>query len=307
MTGPGGPRRYAVRHRTTYTYDEPVTSSFGRGFLRPRPTPTQRVLAHDVRVTPTPAVLEEHLDFFGNPSSYLEIHTDHERLELLKTTTVDVDWPEVSLAGLDAWTVGSAAAAVASSSDPVVRAVYRLPSELVELTRPVRAFAGGVVPSARPLGDAVQAVYHDIFTGFAYAKGATTVTTRLGELLASRAGVCQDFAHLAVACFRSAGLPARYVSGYIETAPPPGKPKLEGSDATHAWASVLTPLGWVDLDPTNDHLADSRYIVTAWGRDFRDVSPLKGVIFTDGSTSTLAVSVDVTRLPDPDPHDASAP
>ena len=107
----------------------------------------------------------------------------------------------------------------------------------------------------------------------------------------------QDFAHLAVGCLRSVGLPARYVSGYVETSPPPGQPKLEGSDASHAWTSVLVPGGeWIDLDPTNDHFADSRYIVTAWGRDFRDVSPLKGVVFTEAKKSTLEVKVDVFRV-----------
>ena len=125
--------------------------------------------------------------------------------------------------------------------------------------------------------------------------------TTLPELLALRQGVCQDFTHLALGCLRAVGLPARYVSGYLETAPPPGRPKLEGSDASHAWASVMVPGGgWVDLDPTNDHLADSRYVVTAWGRDFRDVSPLKGVIFTESSGSSLEVGVDVVRLPSTD-------
>lgn len=125
------------------------------------------------------------------------------------------------------------------------------------------------------------------------------------DLLDLRTGVCQDFTYLTLACLRSLGLPARYVSGYLETTPAPGRPRLEGADATHAWVSVLTPGGtWVDLDPTNGHLADSRYLVTAWGRDFRDVSPLKGVIYADAPIrSTLTVGVDVLRMTSSNPGD----
>ncbi len=132
---------------------------------------------------------------------------------------------------------------------------------------------------------------------FEYVPGATTVRTTLGELLQKRRGVCQDFAHLAVGCFRSMGLPARYVSGYLETRPPAGRPKLIGSDASHAWAEVLVPgLGWVGIDPTNNKFVDAGYVITAWGRDYADVPPLSGVIVTDSRKSSMKVSVDVTRL-----------
>ena len=295
------PRRYEVRHRTEYTYAADVTASFGRACLRPRETPTQRVLSHTIVIEPTPDVLEEHLDLFGNYSHHLEISAPHSRLLVEKTSVVAVHVPPVDLGALDAWTVAEAADALRADPavDPVERAAFVLPSTLVALTDDVVAFARTLVWPDRPLGQAVAAVVHDLHAQFAYAKGATSVTTTLPELLRTRAGVCQDFAHLAVACFRAAGLPARYVSGYLETQPPPGQEKLEGSDATHAWASVQVPGGaWIDLDPTNDQLTDSRYVTTAWGRDFRDVSPLKGVIFTEGQGSRLAVGVDVIRLPD---------
>ena len=150
----------------------------------------------------------------------------------------------------------------------------------------------------RPLGTTLRELVHAIHSGFAYRSGATTVTTTLAEVLARREGVCQDFAHLAVAALRWAGLPARYVSGYVETRPPPGQPRLQGVDASHAWVSVFVPeVGWVDLDPTNDQVVDGQYVVTAWGRDYTDVPPLKGVIFTEGRRSTLDVAVDVTPLP----------
>lgn len=296
-----GPRRYQVRHVTAYRYEQDVTTSFGRGCLRPRPTSTQRLLDHQVTIEPEPDVFDEHVDYFGNPSHYIEIGRPHAALVVSKTSLIEVHYPRIDLGALDAWTVQSAADAIAADPgiDPVERALFLLPSALVDLGPEVRHFARTLLWPDRPLGQAIHAVVHDIHAGFTYTKGATTVQTTLPELLSSRSGVCQDFAHLAVACLRAAGLPARYVSGYIETRPAAGQRRLEGSDATHAWASVMLPDGsWADLDPTNDHLADSRYIVTAWGRDFRDVSPLKGVIFTSGKSSTLRVGVDVIRMPD---------
>ena len=294
-----GRRRYEVRHRTHYAYDADVSASYERAMLRPRDTATQLIVSHDIVVDPAPTVLDEHTDILGNFSHYVEITAPHRHLTVTKSTIVEVEWPRVNLDALDAWTVADAAVALASDPgiDALERAAYVLPSARVDLSEPVVSFAGGLVPPWRPLGDAIRAVFHEIHTRFRYDTSATTVNTTLSELLDARAGVCQDFAHLAVACFRSAGLPARYVSGYLETLPPPGQPKLAGSDATHAWASVQVPGGaWVDLDPTNDQLADSSYIVTAWGRDFGDVSPLKGVIFTESKHSTLDVAVDVLRL-----------
>lgn len=258
------------------------------------------MLEHRVEISPEPDVLDEHLDIFGNHSHYLEIATPHRELSVTKTSVVEVAHPEVDVAALDRWTVSGAATALASDPavDPLGRAMLLMPSELVDRGPEVRAWSASLLGRERPLGEAIVAVTRTIHREFTYTKGATTPSTTLPELLATRAGVCQDFAHLAVGVLRAAGLPARYVSGYIETEPPPGRPRLAGSDATHAWASVMVPGGaWVDLDPTNDHLTDDRYITTAWGRDFRDVSPLKGVIFSEGASSRLTVAVDVVRLP----------
>lgn len=291
-------RRYEVRHVTTYAYPEDVTSSYGRACLRPRDTPEQQVLEHTMQVDPVPDAFVEHVDLFGNYSHYLEIHTPHRTLRVAKQSILWVHRPAPDLGALDAWTV-AAAAAVPDREAPLERAAYLLPSTLVDLAPEVRAYAERYLPPDAGLGAGLAALTTGIFTDFRYAKGATTVRTTLPQLLQIGAGVCQDFAHLAIGALRSVGIPARYVSGYLETSPPPGKPKLQGSDATHAWVSVRTPDGsWLDLDPTNDCVADSRYLITAWGRDYRDVSPLKGVIFTEGSGSSLDVSVDVTRLPD---------
>ena len=292
------PRRYEVHHVTAYTYADDVTASYGRACLRPRDTVGQRVLEHAIHIDPTPDVLTEHTDLFGNHSHYVEFQTPHRHLEVAKTTVVAVHHPDPDLASLDRWTVAGAAAAPATD-DPTLRTAYLLPSPLVEVSPEVRAYAADILRPDAPLGEALDSLVTAIFTDFRYAKGITNVRTSLPELLQLRAGVCQDFAHLALGCLRAFGLPARYVSGYLETQPPPGRPKLRGADATHAWASVALPDGrWLDLDPTNDCVADSRYVVTAWGRDYRDVAPLKGVIFTEGATSSLTVSVDVHRLSD---------
>lgn len=293
-----GPHNYRVQHRTTYSYDQDVNVSLARAVLRARPTAYQAINTENIEISPTPDVLEEHVDFFGNTSHYVEIRTPHRLLEVYKSCEVTVDMPQHNLSELT-MTVGEAVAALrtAEDVDPVEAGIFTLPSDLVSLAPVVADFAATLLWPERRLGEAIEAVYRTIFADFKYTKGATNVRTTLPEVIASKQGVCQDFAHLAIACFRSVGLPARYVSGYIETYPPPGKPKLAGSDATHAWAAVLVPgVGWIDMDPTNDHLADSRYITSAWGRDFRDVSPLKGVIFSESKHSELKVGVDVIRL-----------
>jgi transglutaminase-like putative cysteine protease len=293
------PRRYAVRHRTSYAYTEPVVACFERGFLSLRPTPTQQVVSTALSVEPEPAIVTERTDWHGNPSHYVEVHGAHTALVVTKEAVVDVAWPRADLDALDRWSLAAAREQVDREVDPWEGAVLRLPSPVVGAHPEVAAYARRHLDDADGLGTALSRLLHGIHADFEFRSGATTVDTSLPELLTIGAGVCQDFAHLALGSLRSVGLVARYVSGYLETTPPPGAEKLEGSDASHAWVSVLTPGGgWVDLDPTNDHLCDSRYIVTAWGRDYRDVSPLKGLVYTEGerpTRSTLKVAVDVRR------------
>ena len=310
-------RPYEVTHTTEYRYEEYVTDSFGRAMLAPRETAHQRILEHTVEITPEPHILSEHVDHFGNHSHFYEVRTPHTRLTVTKRSLLEIEWPAPDLDRLNGWTVAEAAQIIASGGDQdtdgptidlVEAAQYVLPSRLVDLTGEVEEYARTILPPDRPFGEALVALYAQIYRDFTYAKGTTSVKTTLPELLAQREGVCQDFAHLAVGCLRSVGIPGRYVSGYIETMPPPGQVKLAGSDATHAWVSAMAPNGdWVDLDPTNDHFADSRYVVTGWGRDFRDVSPLKGVIFSEGKGSELKVAVDVIRQDRPDPRQQPAP
>ena len=297
MTPHTGVRRYLVEHTTRYTYDAVVEAIYNRGFLRPRDTESQLVLASELVVSPEPEQVTEHLDYFGNHSTYLETRQPLTSYEVTCRSTVEVDWPVPDLAVLDRYRVADAARELREQTDPVLLADFTTPSPLVTLDDAVRGYAADILHPERPLGEALAALASRITADFDYRSGATTVMTTLDELLDLRQGVCQDFAHLVVGCLRSAGLPARYVSGYLETVPPPGEQKLKGADASHAWTSVLTPnLGWIDLDPTNSQFADSRYVVTAWGRDFTDVSPLRGVVYTESVSSSLTVEVDVTPL-----------
>jgi transglutaminase-like putative cysteine protease len=293
-----GRRRYRVRHVTRYTYSGVLEACYNRGVLQPREAPGQQVISSEVLATPPSELVSSHTDYYGNSSVYLECRAPTTELVIAATSVLEVDRTPPDIAALDVWTVAGAAAHLAEHADPVEFAEFTLPSPQVALGSEVHAYAASVLRPERPLGEAVEALVHRIHADFRYRKGATSVRTTLAELLELRQGVCQDFAHLAVGCLRAVGLPARYVSGYLETAPPPGRPKLQGADATHAWASVLTPSGdWLDLDPTNDHFIDSRYLLTAWGRDFSDVSPLRGVVFTEAATSKLVVEVDVDPLP----------
>lgn len=291
-------RRYFIKHRTSYDYSGPVTMAHERGFLTPRDTPSQRVLAHGSRVTPDPLLETSHTDRFGNTSHYLEVHYPHTHFEVVKEAIIDVEWPEVDVAQLDQWTLASARRAIAGNvTHRLDRAMFALPSRHVDAPPRLAAYMETILASNLGFGQALVELTKGIHRDFAYRPGVTSVRTTVDELLDLRAGVCQDFAHLGLAILRSLGLPARYVSGYIETRPAPGKPKLEGSDASHAWISVLAPTGvWIDIDPTNAQFADSRYLVTAWGRDFADVSPLRGVVVTEAESSRLSVGVDVVPM-----------
>ena len=293
------PRRYRVKHVTTYTYGLPRDAAYERGRMTPRDAPSQRVAETKTVVEPDANVVSEHRDGYGNPSYYIEVREPHTMLRITKDSIVEVAWPKPELEHLNQWTVAEAVAAIARDGDPIERTEFRLPSPNVQPSEAVDAYGAPYLAPDAPFGDAMLALTTGIYSDFTYKSGVTTVRTTLPELLELRQGVCQDFAQLAIGCLRGVGLPARYVSGYIETQPPPGQVKLEGSDASHAWTSVMVPDGtWLDLDPTNDHFADSRYIVSAWGRDFTDVSPLRGIVYGESTESRLDVGVDVIRLDD---------
>jgi transglutaminase-like putative cysteine protease len=288
-----GPRQYQIVHRTEYKYSSNVTQSYGHAHLVPRDVDGQRRISYVLDSFPAAAEWHEHTDFFGNTAAYFAIYAPHRALTVVATSVVDVDRSAVDLPALDG--IGWEETRSELTHDVGARA-FAIASPLVRLSAGVGEYAAASFQRGRGLGSVVADLSARIHEDFEYLSGVTSVRTTLGELLHSRRGVCQDFAHLAVGCLRSMGLAARYVSGYLETVPPPGQPRLVGSDASHAWAEVLVPgVGWVGVDPTNNKFVDASYVVTAWGRDYGDVPPLSGVIVTNARKSSMKVSVDVAR------------
>lgn len=290
-------RTYRITHRTAYTYEDDVSASYGQMRLLPRDLPGQRCVRSSVSVAPLPSDHRAHVDLFGNHVAYFSIHEPHRDLVITAESVVEVQPPAgLPLAGDVAWE--QVAAAVGQGGPDDVDAVhFSLDSPLVTASAEFRAYAAPSFTPGRPIVEAVLELSQRIHRDFEFMPGQTSVETPLAEVLARRAGVCQDFAHLGIACLRSLGLPARYVSGYLETDPAPGMPKLVGSDVSHAWCSALVPgAGWIDVDPTNDQVPGERYVVTAFGRDYGDVAPVTGVIYTLGRTTNLDVQVDVTAV-----------
>jgi transglutaminase-like putative cysteine protease len=294
---------YRITHRTTYSYDDEVTDSLGIAYLAPRALPWQAVASYGVAVVPAPVDLSHDTDYYGNLATYFQVTDPHTRLEIEAVSEVEVTAPMVSSALLEAaWE--QARPLVSPDQPGAWRATdFALASVSVEQVDEARDYAASSFTRHRPVGEAVADLMHRIHADFDYDHTATTVTSTVGEVLSTRAGVCQDFAHLTLACLRSQGLAGRYVSGYLSTLPAPGRPRVVGADASHAWVAVWLPDltggsegDWLAFDPTNDQWADDRYVTVAWGRDYSDVPPVKGVIFTEAKKSTLLVSVDVAPL-----------
>jgi transglutaminase-like putative cysteine protease len=290
-TGPS--RCYQISHQTVYRYSDVVTSSYGRGFLTPRDSARQRCLSHELVIDPVPADRSTCRDGYGNLSSYFHVTERHHTLKVTSRSVVEVDPPPAAL-----YTGGSGAApweiARPVGLDGALATEFTLDLQPPEITDAVREYAAPSFVSGRPLIEVLADLSGRIFDDFTYRSGSTTVSTQVAEVLAAHEGVCQDFARLAIACLRANGLAASYVSGYLATDPPPGKERMVGIDATHAWAAVWTPQNqWLGLDPTNDQMVDERYIIVGWGRDYADVPPLRGIIYTDSEKSVIDVAVDV--------------
>jgi transglutaminase-like putative cysteine protease len=285
---------YRVTHTTTYDYSEPVTVSHHVARLQPRSTPAQRARDFQLAVAPEPSVRTPHIDYFGNHVCFFSIEQLHTRLEVTASSIV-----EVTAEPLQALDVSPAWEDVAAMfRDPVSPAVadgyqFVFGSPLLDALPALRDYAQPSFPTGTPLLVGARNLTARIHRDFKFDPTATTVSTPLQEVFEKRSGVCQDFAHLAIACVRSLGLAARYVSGYLRTDPPPGKPRLIGADHSHAWFSIYCPhLGFVDFDPTNDCVPAERHVTAAFGRDFSEVSPLAGVV-TGGGKHTLKVAVNV--------------
>lgn len=289
--------KYRITHLTTYHYTDPVSLGHHLVHLSCRATPNQTPRQTQLLIEPPPTVSVSRVDAFTNPMNFFAIQEPHQKLKITANNVSEVvpfvlpdpqatpPWEHVL-------------AQLASERTPeVLNALqYTFDSPFVPLLGELVEYAQPSFPSGRPILAGLLELMERIHTDFHYDTTATTLATPVGEVLQGRRGVCQDFAHLMIGSLRGLGLPARYVSGYLRTTPPRGQPRLIGADASHAWLSVWCPgFGWIDLDPTNNVVPSDKHIMLAWGRDYDDVSPVKGVIL-GGGAHTVSVSVDVAPL-----------
>ena len=296
-------QHYDIVHTTEYDYGESVVVSHHVARLKPRALPHQEVLQHELAIAPAPAVTSNYEDYFGNLVTVIAVQGAHKQFVVRARSTVALTAPAIPAPqDTPAWeTVADRA---------------RLPIDVVEFIFDstssrsqsiVEGYARQSFHAGRPLLEGVLDLTSRIHAEFTFDPKATTVATPLTEVFSARRGVCQDFARLEIACLRSLGIPARYVSGYLETVAPPGAPKLVGADASHAWLTFYCPdAGWIPVDPTNNLIPQDTHITLAWGRDYNDVSPIRGVILGGGAHS-LRVQVDVVRLADGEPGRAVLP
>jgi transglutaminase-like putative cysteine protease len=288
--------KYRIRHYTEYTYDDLVSLCYNRLCLTPLNTERHTCLSSEINITPQPEEISYRKDFFGNDLTFFSNYKEHTRLRISATSIVSIleknshaessslPWKDVQQLILN------------TSEGPHDIIQYILPSQYVPYSDHIREFAAVSFEQEPSLWGACNHLMRRIFKEIKFTPGFTTVNTPVESVLKLKKGVCQDLAHLMIACLRNYGLPARYVSGYLETVPPPGKEKLVGADASHAWVSVYFPdAGWLDFDPTNNLLPSSKHITIAYGRDYFDIAPIKGIVFSSGNQK-LTVKVDVERM-----------
>ncbi len=289
--------RFHITHQTDCTYESPVSVGHYAAHLAPRDLPFQECPWQEIIISPKPTERAVRVDSFGNSVTYFEVTGMHQKLSVVSRSLVEMR-PLVPLdpSATPAWetvldTCGNDRFDAASAAQEFVFA-----SPFIQPAVEFAAYASASFTVARPILEGACDLNHRIFKDFTFDPAATDVATLVDKAFSQRRGVCQDFAQIMIACLRSIGLPARYVSGYLETMPPPGMNKLIGADASHAWVSIWCGelAGWVDLDPTNNVLPSSRHITVAWGRDFSDVSPLRGIMHGAGRQK-LHVSVDVKQ------------
>jgi transglutaminase-like putative cysteine protease len=294
--------QYHVDHITTYDYTEPVSLCQNLAHLAPRATAGQTCHETSLAINPRPAVLVEQVDYFGNPATFFAVQEPHRQLTLTAQHRVEVG-PRMAVdsATTPAWETVRDQLGFDRSPEALAAAEFVYDSRYVHVAHDFFEYVRTSFADGRPVLEAALDLTQRIHTDFEYDPRSTTVATGLEEVFAQRGGVCQDFAHLEIACLRSLGLAARYMSGYLSTEPPAGSVPLVGADATHAWLSIYCPgAGWVDLDPTNDQIPGEGHILLAWGRDYDDVSPVKGVVLGGGQQS-VNVAVNVERLPEQEP------
>jgi transglutaminase-like putative cysteine protease len=291
--------KYRITHITRYKYSKEVKLCHNVAHLLPRNTLHQTCSVSELNVSPLPVNANEWTDFFGNRQASFSIEKPHKELVVTAISEVEVIGASSLLDAAFPVSWEQAVEHLKTSTDPetIETRIFTLESDFIEFSDEIKDYSMKSFVADRSLLEAVEDLMHRIYKEFKYDPGFSSIATPLEAVLKHRKGVCQDFAHLAIACLRMQGLAARYISGYLETIPPKGKKRLVGADASHAWFSVYVPhLGWVDFDPTNAKIPDEQHITAAWGRDYADVAPLKGVIFGGGNKNKLEVSVDVERL-----------
>jgi transglutaminase-like putative cysteine protease len=289
--------KYTIQHKTAYTYLEPVSLCHNIARLVPRDTHEQICKNTAIQIEPKPDRINEYEDFFGNKIIYFSIEKEHWELTVQVTSEVErkgsgqaktQDYPAAGFETVLQELVNMKA-------DAADIRQYALETPMTSWNEEVVKFARQCFIPGRSVFGAAEELTRRIYKEFEFKPGHTTIATPLSLVMKERKGVCQDFAHLAISCLRSIGLPARYVSGYIETLSPEGVEKLIGADASHAWFSVFIPgMGWTDFDPTNNCIVSDQHITIGWGRDYADIAPLEGIILSSGSHE-LTVSVDVKR------------
>jgi len=286
--------RLRITHKTTYRYGETASTSHHEARLTPRASENQRTLTHELEILPEPTVRRGRLDFFGNKTTYFGLTEPHQQLQIEARSLVEVTLrSDIDCEWSPAWESVRTRLTSDRRRDTLQAYQMAFESTHVRFSEELIEYAATAFEPSRPILSVAQALMHKIHAEFRYDPNATDVNTGLDVVLEKRRGVCQDFAHLLAGCLRSRGLAARYVSGYLLTQPPPGKPRLVGADASHAWVSVWVPeQGWIDFDPTNDLIPGEQHVTLAYGRDFSDVTPVRGVIL-GGGQHTIQVAVDV--------------
>jgi transglutaminase-like putative cysteine protease len=289
---------YRIEHETRYAYEAPVATSQHVAWLEPRTLPRQVLRSYALTITPQPLRLLRRLDYFGNVVHQFELLRPHLDMRVVSEGILEIQAPDAlpAPASSPAWEDVRDQLRQARTLDARLVSEFAFESPQVAIDHNIATYAQSCFDGGRPLLEGAIALMQRIHSEFTFDPTATTPATPVSKVLADRRGVCQDFAHFQIACLRAMGLAARYVSGYLLTDPPPGQARLIGADASHAWLSVFCARhGWVDLDPTNNVIAGVRHVTVAWGRDYGDVTPLRGVLL-GGKEHTLAVGVSVVPL-----------
>lgn len=290
---------YQLSHSTSYKYQSGVTFCHNIATIKPKNIIGQKVLEYELEISPEPTEISEKTDFFGNTITRFSIQQFHKKLKVTAKSKVLRDstlQPDIYTSGIGkSMTLNDALAEMKSMETDVLEVKqFVLESILIaKISSEIKEYATVSFQPNRPIFEACYELMQRIFKDFEFNTKVTNVATPIHEVMQNKKGVCQDFAQIGIACLRSVGLPARYVSGYIETLPPPGKEKLVGTDASHAWFSMYIPkFGWIDFDPTNNQIPKDQHIIVAHGRDYYDVPPLKGVIYSSGQNK-MKVEVDI--------------